>query len=438
MVPVLYRIPRSKAPVEREARARFEPMLFGLSRSLLVLAALALSLPESAWANGQTTHVWIAEEALNSLEAGELKSLLSNPELRDPLLNGAMFPDGGYAVSDHYGELAHWEPFQQAYLQWIRDTFPPPWDEGDAAPHVAFLMGLAAHGLADEVFDSLFMERSRAYDPGWDGGTSNLDTASDVLFAAQVGGITPPESWLPIEAVLPIFNEQLGHSVALETIEAGHNLLFTALAYTEWGRTNDERLATFGLEFPWTEDWINDPEVPGGPRREAAVIARYWEDLWSRLHLPAPVLEMVGEDTWNHPEDMELLEARIHLSFGRGIDVASLALVRAEDSQGRELTIDVDHHYGQWSHAVHVIPEADWPEDDRISISAPAGLLNYDGVESSEAWSASFSTGPESLSAELPNQCSCQKGIPSQAPAAIAIFGLLALHRRRVGQRPRR
>ena len=123
-------------------------MLSGLSRSLSMLAALALVLPVSAWANGQTTHVWIAEEALRSLEAGELKSLLSSPELRDPLLNGAMFPDGGYAVSDHYGELAHWEPFQQAYLQWIRDTFPPPWDEGDAAPHVAFLMGLAAHGLA--------------------------------------------------------------------------------------------------------------------------------------------------------------------------------------------------------------------------------------------------------------------------------------------------
>ena len=419
-------------------------MLSGLSPSLSMLAALALVLPASAWANGQTTHVWIAEEALRSLEAGELKSLLSSPELRDPLLNGAMFPDGGYAVSDHYGELAHWEPFQQAYLQWIRGTFPPPWDEGDAAPHVAFLMGLAAHGLADEVFDSLFMERSRVYDPGWDGGTSNLDTASDVLFAAQIGGITPPESWLPVEAVLPIFNEQLGHTVALETIEAGHNLLFSALAYTEWGRTNDERLATFGLEFPWTEDWINDAEIPGGPRREAAVIARYWEDLWSRLHLPeewtAPVLEMVGEDTWNHARESELIEARIHLSFGRGIDAASLALVRAHDSEGRELAIDVHHHYGQWSHAVHVIPEADWPEDERISVSAPAGLLNYDGVESSEVWEASFSTGPEPLSEELPSDCSCHKARASHshAPTVFAIVGLLALHRRRVGQRPDR
>ena len=123
---------------------------------LFLALALSGAEPPAALANGQTTHIWITEAALSALPDGELKELLARPELRDPLINGAMFPDGGYAVGDDYGELAHWEPFQQSYLQWIRDTYAAPYTEGEAADHVAFFMGMASHGMADEVFDSLF------------------------------------------------------------------------------------------------------------------------------------------------------------------------------------------------------------------------------------------------------------------------------------------
>ena len=82
------------------------------------LSALA---PSTAHANGQTTHVWITLEAVGHLDDGPLKELLSKPEVFDALVNGAMFPDGGYANGDHYGELAHWEPLQQAYLRLTLD-----------------------------------------------------------------------------------------------------------------------------------------------------------------------------------------------------------------------------------------------------------------------------------------------------------------------------
>ena len=44
---------------------------------------------------------------------------LTQPELRKMLDNGTMFPDGGYPLGDPYAEIAHWEPFQGAYLDWI-------------------------------------------------------------------------------------------------------------------------------------------------------------------------------------------------------------------------------------------------------------------------------------------------------------------------------
>ena len=407
----------------------FPLLLVGLFGFLCITAG-------KAGANGQTTHVWITEQALLDLEEGELATFLRSPTMRDPLLNGAMFPDGGYAVNDGYGEIAHWEPFQQAYLQWIRETFSPPWDQGEAAGHVAFLMGLGSHGMADEVFDSLFMERSRIYDPGWDGGTSNLDTASDVLFAAEVGGIVPPEPWLPIEVVMPLFNEQLGYAVEAATIESGHNLLFSALAYTEWGRTNEERLATFRSEFPWTADNLSNLDVPGSPFREARVVARYWEDLWARLHQPevwnAPVLEVVpARGAAAHPTDSSLVEARLHLSFSRGVEGGSLGAISVHDDAGNPLPIEVEHHYGNFSHAVHVLPTQDWPVNETVELRIAAGLLNFDGVDSVEDWSASFTTGPDPSAS--PPDCSCSGNghRPSPPPALLllTLFGWLAMRR---------
>ena len=114
---------------------------------------------QPALANGQSTHLWITEHALTHLPDGELKDIVSDPANRQMLRNGTMFPDGGYAVSDDYGEIAHWEGFQSAYREWIENNYPQPFSDA-GAQHVAFLMGMASHGMADQVFDSLFMERS--------------------------------------------------------------------------------------------------------------------------------------------------------------------------------------------------------------------------------------------------------------------------------------
>jgi hypothetical protein len=392
--------------------------------SLVVVIALIPALRE-AEANGQTTHVWITEQALDHIEDPELAAFLRSTEMRDPLLNGTMFPDGGYAVNDDYGEIAHWEPFQQSYLAWIRDNLEPPWNEGEAAGHVAFLMGLGSHGLADEVFDSLFMERSRLYDPGWSEGTSNLDTASDVLFAAEVGGIVPPESWLPTEAILPIFNDVLNYEVDAATLESGQNFLFSALAYTEWARTDDERLATFRAEFPWTADNLINLDTPGSPLREATVVARYWEDLWRRLHSSAlwdqPILEFIpGTGSHSHVTDATKVEARLHLSFSRGVASESLTEVTVRDSQGTTLPIIVEHHYRDFSHAVHVFPSEDWPQDELLELSFPAGMANFDGVASLDSWSASFSTGPPPLETEEPS-CTCSSSETSAVDTALPL-----------------
>ena len=117
------------------------------------MSLILLLLSGTALANGQTTHLWITETARTHLPAGELADLLTGQS--DVLRVGTMFPDGGYAIGHGYGEVAHWEPFQGLLRDWILDNFDDPTGT-DAAPYVAFYLGLASHGMADQVFDSMY------------------------------------------------------------------------------------------------------------------------------------------------------------------------------------------------------------------------------------------------------------------------------------------
>ena len=157
--------------------------------------------------------------------------------------------------------------------------------EQSEAEHVAFLFGMASHGMADEHFDSLFMERSRCYDPGWgQEDVASLDTASDVLFMAQVGGIAPPEPFLPTEALQTVYARAMpDQPLDVEGMEWGNELLHFAVASVDALRTNDERIATFTELYPWSTERFLDPDTPGSPLTEADAVVAYWLALWERL-----------------------------------------------------------------------------------------------------------------------------------------------------------
>ncbi len=142
-------------------------------------------------ANGNYSHNWIAMDSLNYVEKGDLRDLLTREDLLVMLRNGAMYPDGGYGIDDDYGEISHWEPFHLTYLDWIRTQFKPPWSD-EAAQHIAFLMGMAAHGLSDQLYDGMYLTRHEFYDINHSDATlGGVDTATDACFAATQGPMPP-------------------------------------------------------------------------------------------------------------------------------------------------------------------------------------------------------------------------------------------------------
>src|SRR5678815_802921 len=132
-------------------------------RSLVtMLGVLAVAVP-TAHAAGIVTHAWMALDAIDRVQPPALRQLLDMH--RDQVRAGAEFPDGGYwtrslgTPGGDYGEEAHWQRFIDAYAAQIRsDPACAPIDDptGPCAATIAHLMGAAAHGMGDEVWDWLF------------------------------------------------------------------------------------------------------------------------------------------------------------------------------------------------------------------------------------------------------------------------------------------
>ncbi|MDP2306336.1 MAG: Ig-like domain-containing protein [Pseudomonadota bacterium] len=406
-----------------------------------MLAALAL-LP-SALANGQTSHQWISLMAIDHVPRGELADFLAQEGVHDALMNGTMFPDGGYAVGDDYGEMAHWEPTQDLYLDWIRANHPPPYDDVGAR-HVAFLLGMMSHGMADQFYDATFMERSKAWDPAESWACCSMDEATDVAYAAVQGpGIVPPK-WWP-EELLPIFVTN-GHTVTYELVDRGQAFLGLAIAYVGAASEVDTTVERYTAEFPWACTHQDDPEVVGTPAHEAEFVAAYWQVIWDRLHggdgWSSPVIGTQPEaGGWQVVLDHTNVDSRLAIVFARGLDPATVeaeGAITVATAGGVPSPVGVNVYYGWASHVVNIAPLEDWAVDTDYVITVHPGIHTYDSAGTvATAITVPFTTRAPPLADEpqdAPAQaCGCAAG-GSAAGTGLgfaATLTLLGLGRRR-------
>jgi len=363
---------------------------------VLTLFAVLWGLP--VLANGQSTHVWIAQHAQTHLTDGELRDFVTDPAIQTALINGAMFPDGGYPLDDDYAEIAHWEPFQNAYRDWIAETYAPPWSD-EASRHVAFLLGMAAHGIADQVFDALFMERSRQEDT--DGGWGdNFDLATDVVMMARVGKVEAPDHWLPAQPLIDIYRDQHAHTVTQSTLEEGQGLLRFAIGSVGLMSENPEGVTMYEADFPWAATVIDDPDQPGSPPCEGEVLALYWQSVWARVHGRAEEVDLLlrtfpEDGGYAHPTTAGIVENRISLVMAEAIRSDSLTADRIvlTHEDGEVVPTEAWLFYRDNSHVIHLAPLEDLLEDTAYTVTIGAGLETIDGRLTGGSTRFSFSTG---------------------------------------------
>ncbi len=420
-----------------------------------MLAALLLSAP-LALANGQTSHQWITLEALGELEPGPLSDFLAREDVRDALLNGTMFPDGGYAVGHGYGESSHWEPMQDLYLRWIRENCELPWTDA-CAQHVAFLLGMRSHGMADQFYDGVYMERSRQVDAdvGWAAGDS-MDEATDVAMVADVGPGVVPTPFVPYDPLLDLLAEA-GNPVEAGTLDDAQGLLGVAIWYVGAAGQNPEAVARYEAQFPWACTHQVDPFTAGNPPHEAEIVADYWAHTWERLTgdqdaLPQAVVSTYPDRTTGgysresagHAFPLDDVRGRVQVVFARGLDpdtvtTASVHVRRADD--GSEVPVGVNVFYGRASHVVNLSPVDAWEPDTIYEVTLDATIRSWDGVAMASADAFAFTTegrpvgydavldGP-TLLAEETRPCGCSGGDGGLAGAFVSL-GAFALRRGR-------
>lgn len=411
---------------------------------------LALALLPAALANGQTSHQWISVLAVDALPPGELRDFVSRADVRDVLLNGTMFPDGGYAVGDDYGEMAHWEPTQDLYLEWIVANHPAPFDD-EGARHVAFLLGMMSHGMADQFYDATYMERSKAWDPAESWACCSMDEATDVAYAAVQGPGTVPPKWWPEEMLG--FVAQNGHTVDADTVDQGQSLLGLAIGYVGAASAIEETVARYAEEFPWACGHQVDPAVVGNPPHEAEVVAAYWQVVWDRLHgadgWASPVIATVPADGgWQPVLDSTSVDARLAIVFAKGLEpstVEAAGAITVATTDGVEVPVAVSVFYRHASHVVNIAPLADWAADTDYVVTVHPGVATWDGLVVAEPITTTFTTrvppadtgdvedetgGDEDTAAvEDADGCGCGTGAPGGLVGALAAAALIRRRR---------
>lgn len=371
-----------------------------------------------ALACGQSTHVWTALHALEHLAPdGALAALLAPPEARDGLISGAMFPDGGYSptVAHPYGEVAHWEPFHLAFLERIRDP-------GDPA-EVGFLLGMAAHGIGDQLFDAAYLTRSRVHD-AWDaqgGAQSSADTDTDVVMASLVGPRPPHDHRVPYDALVEVFAAQ-GVAVDADTMARGMGALDLAVAWVGATSALPDQVAAAEARYPWATSHLLDPDTPGAPPCLGEAIAAYWGVLLDRLDGRPTSGRLLG--SW--PPDRARVPPRaagdvdglVSLLLGAATTAQALS-VEVTDDRGDAVPVEAWLYYGDGSNVVDVSPLEGWAADRVFTVA-----VRTDGLDAT----TTFTTreAPEGTPAR-PRGCATGPG----AAAGLAPLVALGLARRR-------
>jgi hypothetical protein len=325
--------------------------------------------------------MYIAELAVQELPEGELRAILSDPELLAVVQSGAFYPDTGYAVDDAYGEWSHWEPFLEAYLDVLRARHGAELGTAEARRAVAFLMGVAAHQICDQVYDALFMRRTEEID----GTDADLDLANDIWVVYDRGRRVRVDSWAPLPDLVGIYGGVMGHAVAEDTIARGLDRMELAM-WAVIELSDGPQYEEHWLRLPWAAShYLLDPE-PGSHPFLAQVVAAYWQVLFARLRgtddPASSLIRTVPRDgAVNVAVDHTSVDGWTTLVFAHSIDDATIAdgAVTLRDGAGAIVDAEVRPFRSGFVNVIRVRPRIDLAFDTEHVVTAGDSLRLIDG-----------------------------------------------------------
>ena len=403
-----------------------------------LVAIIALLRAAPALACGNVTHAWISLAARDALPEGSLKAALSTPEGEQGLRNGTMFPDGGYALGDRYGEMAHWPPMHDALMADLKNRYGADFSAPEAARHLGFLFGQVSHGLADELYDVTLQERSKRLDPGWatcEEQLCSFDTATDFLWALETGPQPDPQRFIP-DVMPSLFLTSNRYDVTAARLQEGSDQVGKGMWLVSTTCT-DTRLQEKNAEM-YPLPYAEMTTATGGPHDIAPAVTAFWQALWGRMGggewIVSPVVTTRPlEGTSGHPTKAGDPASRILIVSGRGLKRSALTpdSVRLTDGTGANHPFTLKLMYGnQASHTLYLEPDEDLRDGETYTVELMPGLVSYDGAVSTAGHRFSFIAGKAPEAPAPPKQAGCA----SAGFVSLAMLLPLALRRRRTSR----
>jgi len=384
--------------------------LFYRAMRRFTFAALFLCVPAVASANGSYSHVHISQLAADGLPPGELATLLADPDNRAALEAGSMFPDSGYAIEDEYGEIAHWEPFLGALIAQLRATHGGDYASPEAQRQVAFALGVASHGIADQTYDTTLLARAYEVD-GPEDDARPVDQFADYFIVIDEGVLIAVEPEGPWAEIVPAMGAT-GHTVSEGTLRSGMSRMSVVIDIQGNPRTARNLYWDAWESYPFLGTHIYNVDAVGSLPWIAELVQAYWEVVHARLRATDDVdsqlvIRAVPEDgAVNWPVDLEETTAwgRPALYFGYGIDrdqIAPLITLR-DESSGEAVGFSIQTAYGgRDRNLVFLRPDAPLSYDTDYTVEVAAGVETLDGRTSAAPFMTSFRTrcAPDALDA---------------------------------------
>jgi len=381
------------------------------SRLSVLITALVWLLPATVSAHGVHGHVHVTGWAIDALPDGEVRTLLSDPEMRGAALMGAAFPDSGYAATDAaledqaraYGEHAHWEPFIEDFIERMRTTYGPTYDTREERLLVAFLMGCAAHGLQDELFDSTFLFEVEQRDGA---GQAEADPGTDGFLTQDGYFWMVPSDYVPVDDLLPLF---AGLSEDVDSAVIAHGVgnirvYVNDIIGPSIAEANGEMYRPL---IPWAAGHYLDAGVPGSLRAEIVPTARYMEAIWERLHGRFDDSQLVIHAWPDAPRRLREADATsvaswVTLILGQGIENSGATGSFIDDvSAAHPHTLDYTRWGGEGtSRIVRFLPSVDLTPGDFYTVTLDPGATLVDGAVTTVAHAHRFQV-------DCPDEATC-------------------------------
>ena len=379
---------------------RRQPLFLSLRLDLLSSLLLMCSMiwVDVAWSCGVNSHLWITDSAICQLsESSRLRAFYEQQRYVDLTRLGSAFPDSGYAISHEYGEVAHWPPFIQSYIEDFQARFgvdDAEWSQ-EAWDEVAFILGVAAHGFEDELFDSQFLRWVEQEDGA---GQDVIDSALDFLLIYEGHTELYPPGDFPSLGVTSALR-RAGVEVSVEEVELGVarvRQVALRLSQNPAGlQTLVERNAPL---IPWASRHYQSRDIKGSLGHEPRAVAALLEATYLRLRgeRVAPLAL-----SWIDPSEPRLLDRAgvEEVDESRWISLYFAVAARTEDIRSA-LTlkdeagalIDYEWRGTRWgggegfTHLFELSPRVLSREQEHLTLELAGGVGLINGEVTSDAW----------------------------------------------------